>query len=176
MQGGERVVDIGCGPGVTLEYLPNDVEYSGFDISENYIRTARQKFPGKTFLVGTAQDFIDNDPSRLNAADLIICNGLLHHLNDDEAIDVLQLARSMLKPGGRLVCLEAVYLVRQTWISKWIISKDRGRYIRSEREWKDLTSRVFNSYSTNIVTGLIRIPYVHIIIECFREHLAGGQD
>jgi ubiquinone/menaquinone biosynthesis C-methylase UbiE len=170
LRGGEKVVDMGCGPGSSLDYLPENIDYWGIDLSETYIETARKQYPTRgNFLVGTAADFINSSDTRLDKTDLILCNGLLHHLCDEEAVEVLELSKRILKPGGRLVCLEATFLVHQTWLSKWIISKDRGRYIRSEREWKKLIGKVFNSYSTDVVTGLIRIPYTHLIIECFRE-------
>ncbi len=40
---GDRVLDIGCGPGSMLEYLPG-VEYVGVDLSPNYIRAAQSRF------------------------------------------------------------------------------------------------------------------------------------
>ena len=170
LKGGEAVVDIGCGPGTVLKYLPPDVDYVGVDISENYIRAARKRFSAKgTFFLSTAVDFLTHNRTRLNCADLVLCNGVLHHLSDHEAIEVLKLSKRIMKPYGRLVCLEAVYLTRQTRLSRWIVGADRGRYVRSEQEWKNLISQAFDSYSTNILTGLIRIPYTHIVIECVNE-------
>ena len=166
----ETIIDIGCGPGTILEYLPPEVSYWGIDVSENYIRSARRRFAGRgTFFLGTARDFLDHDDSHLNSADLVLCNGLLHHLSDDEAIEVLKLSRLLMKPNGRVVCLEGVFLARQTRLSRWIVSRDRGRHVRSEQEWKNLMAQVFDSYSTSILTGLLRIPYTHITIECSNE-------
>lgn len=167
---GERIVDIGCGSGAVLDFLPRDSDYLGIDISERYIGTARKKYSGnRTFFLGTAQDFLSQDDSRLNNTDLVLLNGLLHHLPDDQATEVLEISKQLLKPGGRLVCLEATYLARQTRLSKWIVSTDRGRFIRSEQEWKRLVGQTFDRYDTTILTGLIRIPYTHIVIECRNE-------
>jgi ubiquinone/menaquinone biosynthesis C-methylase UbiE len=170
LRGDEKVVDIGCGPGSSLSYLPKSVEYFGIDLSEAYIDTARKTYGDRgTFIVGTAQDFTGNSDPRLNNADVVLCNGLLHHLCDAEALEVLELSRKILKSGGRLICLEATFLRRQTRISKWIVSRDRGKYVRSEQEWKKLIETVFDFYSTSVLTGLIRIPYTHIVIECFNQ-------
>ena len=99
LRGGEKVVDIGCGPGVAVEYLPKNVEYVGIDISEKYITTAQRKIKGNfTFIVGTAGDFLKNPDDRIKLADLVLCNGLLHHLDDSEAIEVLQLAKEIMNP------------------------------------------------------------------------------
>ena len=170
LKGGEKVIDAGCGPGDLLNYLPSDIDYYGFDLSEDYIRAAHDKFGERgTFIVGTARDFLDNPDKRFNNADLIICNGLLHHLDDNEVIELLELSKRIMIPTGRLVCYEATFLAYQTRLSKWILSKDRGGNIRQEQEWKELVGRVFDSFSTHVLTGLIRIPYVHIIIECRKE-------
>jgi ubiquinone/menaquinone biosynthesis C-methylase UbiE len=164
---GDVIVDIGCGSGNILEYLPPDIQYLGIDTSEEYIRSARRRFAaGGTFFLGTAQDFVNQNNSYFGSADLVLCNGLLHHLSDCEALEVLELSKRIMKSDGRLVCLEATFLARQTRLSKWILNRDRGKHIRSEQEWKNLIGQAFESYSTHILTGLIRIPYTHIVIEC----------
>jgi SAM-dependent methyltransferase len=164
---GEVIVDIGCGSGTTLGFLPLDIEYLGIDISEEYIRSARRRFSSRgKFYLGTAHDFVNQNDSYRGSADLVLCNGLLHHLSDSEALKVLELSKRIMKPTGRLVCLEATFLARQTLLSNWILKRDRGNHIRSEQEWKKLFGQAFESYSTHILTGLLRIPYTHIVIEC----------
>lgn len=41
---GSRVLDIGCGPADILEYLPENIEYVGIDMSGEYIEAARKRF------------------------------------------------------------------------------------------------------------------------------------
>ena len=43
---GERVVDLGCGTGSVLDYLPAGIHYVGYDFSEDYITQAQQQFGG----------------------------------------------------------------------------------------------------------------------------------
>jgi 2-polyprenyl-3-methyl-5-hydroxy-6-metoxy-1,4-benzoquinol methylase len=171
LKGGETVVDIGCASGFVLDYMPVDVRYYGVDISKKYIDAAQKKFSARgNFLLGTAQDLLNNGGNALlKKVDLVTCNGLLHHLTDDEAIEILEISKQFLRPGGRLVCLEATFLTRQTRLSKQMVNMDRGRYVRSEQQWKDLLARSFDNFSTSVVTGLIRIPYTHIVIQCVNE-------
>jgi SAM-dependent methyltransferase len=167
LRGGEKVVDIGCGSGATLDNLPPDINYVGFDSSENYIAAARQRFDKRaTFIVSTARQLVERPDPRLNDADLILCNGILHHLDDEEVVYVLKLAKQILTVNGRLVCFEPTYLAHQGFLSEWLMNKDRGRNVRSESHWKQLSSSVFEVCHTRIATNLYRVPYVHIIIEC----------
>lgn len=170
LKGGEKVVDIGCGPGVIFDFLPPGVTYLGFDLSESYIERAQQQYGSRaTFMVSTATELLKHPDPRFDGADLALCNGLLHHLTDDESLDVLRFAHSILKPGGRLVCIEPCYLVRQRFLSKFIMGMDRGNHLRQERAWKALVGQVFKSFNTDIATAVVHVPYVHIIIECRRE-------
>ncbi len=109
LRGNEKIIDIGCGPGDVLEYLPTTVEYVGFDISPEYIEAAKKRWKDRAhFVVGTPSQMKQQLDDRLRNADLVMCNGVLHHLDDQEAIDVFELAKASLKPGGRFVCLEPV--------------------------------------------------------------------
>lgn len=165
---GQKVVDIGCGPGHAARLLPDDVDYVGFDISPDYVEHAKSLHAGnprRSFLVGTAEHFIQDLPEAMREADLVIINGVLHHLEDEEAVTALRLARACLKQdGGRLVCLENCYLLSQARMARWIVSRDRGRNLRYESEWKALFARVFERFDTHILTGLLRIPYTHIVV------------
>ena len=168
---GQKVVDIGCGPGNAIRLLPDDIEYVGFDISPDYIEHARALHGGparRTFLVGTAEDFVESLPEAMRDADLVIINGVLHHLDDVQAITALRLAHASLGPQGRLICVENCYLKSQARMARWLVSRDRGRNLRYESEWKALFSRVFDDFDTHILTGLLRIPYTHIVVEARR--------
>lgn len=168
---GQKIVDIGCGPGSTVHLLPAGVNYVGFDISEEYIADARSRYagdPDKTFLVGVAEDFVEHLPAQMQEADLVIINGLLHHLDDGEALTALKLAREALAPDGRLVCMEGCFLLSQSPLAHWVLKQDRGQNMRTEPEWKALVAKVFDRSETYILTGLLRIPYTLIVIETKR--------
>lgn len=167
LRGDEKILDIGCGSGTALRSLPLNVKYIGLDLSAAYIDAAQKAFGHRgTFLVGDVRELLSNSPASLRNADLIICNGLLHHLDDDNAMEILRLSRNALKVGGRLVCLEPSFVKNQGRFSRWIMNRDRGKNIRTEESWNYLFSNVFGTVSTKVVRGLIRIPYVHVVIEC----------
>lgn len=164
---GNKIVDCGCGTGSVLEYLPAGTDYVGFDLSEEYIESARRRYGVRgTFLLGTARDLLNHPDPRLQSADLVLCNGLLHHLNDGEVIEVLELARHLLSPTGRLIAWEPTFLCRQTFWSRWIMRQDRGQFIRTEDRWKEIVAQVFPRSRSWVLTGLYRIPYIHLVFEC----------
>lgn len=159
---GDKVVDIGCGPGSIRAELPESVEYVGFDPSPEYIETAKKKYRNAVFLHGTAGDFCENP--LFSNADIVLCNGVLHHVNDEEVIRILKFAEKILKKNGRLILFEPCYLLYQSRFSKWVMSKDRGDFIRQETHLRKLVKSVFPDTETWIVTGRILIPYIHIVL------------
>lgn len=165
---GMRVVDIGCGPGDIVNVVP-PIEYVGVDISEAYIAQATATHGNRgVFRAGTARVLLD-EPRAFNA-DLVMCMGVLHHLDDHEVREVLDVAMQLLKPGGRFVAIEPSYLVKQSRLSKWIMSKDRGQSIRTDARWREITDGTpFQTVQVRVLTALLRIPYIHVVIEGTRH-------
>src|ERR1039458_4251308 len=46
---GARILEIGCGPGTIVSYLPPS-DYLGFDLSPEYIELAKRRFPKARFV------------------------------------------------------------------------------------------------------------------------------
>jgi len=165
LRAGDKIVDVGCGTGDILNFIPAGVDYIGFDINEKYIVNARKKYGAKgEFLIGDVSQFRTN--SRFFNADLVTCNGVLHHLDTPHLIQVMEFAKGILRPRGRMVCIEPCFLIHQGMLSKWLMKQDRGAYIRYEDEWKQTVGQVFAQTKTYVLTGLVRFPFVHILIEC----------
>lgn len=162
----DKLLDIGCGPANIITYLP-DVDYTGFDISESYIESAKNKYgdKGKFFCTKIKPDVIEEE----NQYDIAIASGVIHHLTDEEALDLFALAQKVLKPGSRLITLDGCYTEKQSFITKFILSQDRGNYVRVEKEYKKLASTYFNTVKVSIIKDLLNIPYTHIIMECIKE-------
>ncbi len=159
---GESILDIGCGPGDIVSHLPLGVEYVGFDASQPYIDAAKKRFGGRaTFICERV-----NTAALEQRFDVVLALGILHHLNDAEALQLFRLAQSALKPEGRLITLDGVYTNDQSRLVRWIISKDRGQYVRDQEGYHSLANQVFKNTKVMIRHDLLRIPYTHIIMEC----------
>ena len=101
------VLDYGCGKGLdTLKFLKAGAKTFAIDISEKYVELTKQlaiknNFKEKEF------DFRVMDAHNLkfedNFFDLIVGNGILHHLDSEKALKSIH---KVLKPGGRVIFFE----------------------------------------------------------------------
>jgi 2-polyprenyl-3-methyl-5-hydroxy-6-metoxy-1,4-benzoquinol methylase len=160
---GDKVLDIGCGTAHILECLP-PVEYHGFDSSEEYVSAARQKYGSRGhFTCGMVKH---QTLLGLPQFDIALAIGVLHHLDDPEAISLFSLARSALKPGGRLVTFNPCYGEGQSTIAKLIVGMDRGQNVRDREGYKGLARSVFSDVRPDVRHDMVRMPYTHIVLEC----------
>lgn len=164
---GEAVLDIGCGTGKLLEKLPAGIDYTGFDLSEEYIAEARARYGGRaSFLQAAVGEAPDLEESRY---DLALSIGVLHHLDDSDARRLFELAHRCLKPGGRLVTVDPVFLEKQSRLARWIISRDRGRNVRTPEGYEALVPASFGDVHPEVTEDLLRIPYSHLVITCRKQ-------
>ena len=161
---GARILEIGCGPGTTAGYLPN-CEYVGFDISSKYIEMARKRFPHAQFFCERVGQFSLAKPQSF---DTVLALGIVHHLDDEEARQLFQIAYDALKSGGKLITFDGVWIDGQSAAARWLLARDRGEYVRNEREYMKIASQVFKKVRPSVRHDLLRIPYTHLILECVR--------
>ncbi len=161
---GIRILEIGCGPGTILGYLPPS-DYLGFDLSPEYIALARKRFPEAHFVCERVSQFSLAKEQRF---DLVLAFGILHHLADAEARQLFQIAYDALQPGGKLVTIDPAWADGQSPVARWLLARDRGEHIRSECECIRIASQVFSNIRPSVRHDLLRIPYTHLILECIR--------
>ena len=107
--------------------------------------------------------------------DLVMAIGVIHHLNDAQAAKLFELARRVLRPGGRLVTFDGCYVPRQSRIARWMLAHDRGRFVRTQEEYLRLASAHFSKVESQIRHDLLRIPYTHLILRCSGKFAGGGR-
>src|SRR6516165_8739500 len=94
------IVDIGCGTGEILDYIPAYIEAAA----------ARHSSRGEFRLLRVRDAFL---PELAGKSDLAMAIGILHHLDDQEADYCMALAYALLKPGGRFVTIDGVFHPKQ---------------------------------------------------------------
>ena len=162
---GLRVLDIGCGPGDLITYLPG-VSYVGTDLSKSYIESARRRYGDRgRFLLGRIADL---DPAELGEFDVVLAVGVLHHIDEDEALHLFKSASDVLAPGGRLVTLDTSYTPDMSRAARFLVGRDRGQSILTPDGYERLARRAFADVTVAPHNDLLRIPYSHTILSCER--------
>jgi cyclopropane fatty-acyl-phospholipid synthase-like methyltransferase len=100
--------------------------------------------------------------------DAVLAFGVVHHLDDQEARQLFQVAHDALKLGGKLVTVDGVWTDDQSRAARWLLARDRGEYIRNQAGYVKIASQVFANVRASVRHDLIRIPYSHLILECVR--------
>jgi SAM-dependent methyltransferase len=164
VQPGDRVLDIGCGPADYLAYFPDDVDYVGFDMNPAYIDAAQQNFGnrGKFYCKRLETETMEGEAP----FDIVLASGLLHHLDDQQALHLFHIAASAMKPDGKLITIDGCYTSPQSPLARLIISMDRGTFVRTVNEYKALAQTIFSSVNCHIRHDMLKIPYTHLVMEC----------
>lgn len=133
----ESVLDLGCGTGEFSPFFPEE-SYIGIDIDERNINYAKAHYQRK-FLTADAGKLPFDD----NSFSKILILGVLHHLNDEDCLRVLEEAKRVLKPDGKMLVMEDIDTPNSGYFTRLMHYFDRGRFIRTKEEYPKLLSRYF---------------------------------
>lgn len=130
-----RIVDIGCGPGLlTNSAIKNGFSYLGTDSNKTIIKYCKEKylFPGQATFTSSPIPSIEVS---IQPSDIVILNGVMHHLNNEEVNHLLH----HLSSSGLIIIAD--HFLDQTvgaW-PKFLQRRDRGKYVREFAFFKSLT-------------------------------------
>lgn len=160
---GARVLDVGCGTGSLLEFLPNDVVYIGCDLNPAYIEEARRRHGDRgTFICARVGEELP--PVTEGSMDFVIALALLHHLSDDDAALLLRTADRLLRDGGAFVSIDGAIHAGQSWIARVLARLDRGGRVRTPEEYRRLGAAQFSDIEEHLLTDLLPVPYSHYVL------------
>ena len=151
----ERVLDIGCGPGYVLDYLP-EVDFVGFDTSQRYIEHAANKYGNRGSFY--CDMFSEKRAGELGKFDVILLFGLLHHVDDVVAENLLGLLAECSMPEVRLVTIDPCFVPDQNFLQRAVARADRGKFVRTEAAYDLLGSTHFRSVEAKVFHNVCRIP------------------
>jgi 2-polyprenyl-3-methyl-5-hydroxy-6-metoxy-1,4-benzoquinol methylase len=160
---GDRILDIGCGTATILDFLP-DVRYIGFDMEHRYINYAMKKYGprGQFFCKKVTSDAITDNQK----FEIILAKGVLHHLDDNEATQLFILSSKLLKENGRLITLDGCYTSEQSWLARYPLIKDRGKFVRTREQYVNLAQTVFSNVEVHLRDDFSSLRTTQIIMEC----------
>jgi 2-polyprenyl-3-methyl-5-hydroxy-6-metoxy-1,4-benzoquinol methylase len=157
------ILDIGCGTADILESIPNNYYY-GFDISQNYINYAKNKFYKNNYHFFN-EKFNQNSIKKLPKFDFVILFGILHHLSNIEINSLCFNVKKVLKKSGVILIVDPVLIKKQNFISKLLIKLDRGKNIKNFNEYNKTLKKHFKKITYKI-THQKFIPYTWYSAAC----------
>lgn len=154
---GERILDVGCGTGALLPYLPAECPYVGVDVEPRYIARARGRW-------GARADFVCADVADLRRPageefDVALAFGVLHHLRGEELAGLAGRLRRLLADDGRFAAAEPVATAAAGAVERFLMRHDRGAFIREAEAYRRPLEAVFARVTARVVTGTYRIPF-----------------
>jgi 2-polyprenyl-3-methyl-5-hydroxy-6-metoxy-1,4-benzoquinol methylase len=165
-----RILDIGCGTGTILSYLPDSIgEYNGFDMNRSYIEFAKKQWKQNDKCKHFCADVSDITIQKKEYYDIVLAVKILHHLTDQEASDLLNIACQVLKPNGVLITYDNVYVENQHWLAKWLISIDRGKAVRTVDGYRHLIDKYFGNIEGDILHDTLKVPYTILQMRCMKK-------
>ncbi|NNE19608.1 MAG: methyltransferase domain-containing protein [Myxococcales bacterium] len=135
----DRILDIGCGGGDALRYLDRFDTYHGFDTDEVAISFARQRPEAARPNVHFATALVSSAVLQGIRPTRVMMNGLLHHLDDEEAVGLLKMCAAT-DTVQRIVTNDTVYLPGEP-LNNIMARLDRGRFVRDVQGYRDLVAR-----------------------------------
>ena len=97
-----KILDIGCGPAEIIQYIPS-CEYYGYDIDKRAIEYAKKKYSKKIVIFSVKIWKKKEIKKKLPQFDFVILFGILHHLNNVQAKEILFLCKKKMKKNSKLL-------------------------------------------------------------------------
>jgi SAM-dependent methyltransferase len=162
---GCRILDIGCGPGTILAHLPESIgSYTGFDMNPGYVEAARNRWGNRGIFHCQRVEAATLPAGEVH--DIVLANGVVHHLDDGEARQLFDVAWRALRPGGCLITHDPVRLEHQHWFARWLIERDRGKAVRSREGYEALARSRFGRVESVTLHDTLRVPYTVLVMRC----------
>jgi len=115
----KRILDVGTGTGEALfsiiDRFPKDTQVVAIDIDKNYIKKATELFKNQRNVRVREQDFYELAETKERYDAIIFSSSFMLMPDTKRALDI---AKSMLTPGGKIFFLMTLYAKKKKYIEK----------------------------------------------------------
>jgi 2-polyprenyl-3-methyl-5-hydroxy-6-metoxy-1,4-benzoquinol methylase len=133
--GQRQILEIGCSVGNIADAfrsLPG-ISYTGIDIDGNTIKVAQQRFTGTAFRF--LEESVQNHAKSKSRYDYVLVAGMLHHIDDATAIDILRSTRFLCSPGATVLIYDPDTLTpSDPALVRWYYKLEQGKFRRPHTE------------------------------------------
>jgi SAM-dependent methyltransferase len=133
------VLDIGCGSGDALRYLREFESYHGFDTDPIALAFAAERPEARRADVRFEHALVERSTLSRIAPTRVMMNGLLHHMADSEAIELIRMCAEC-PTIERVVSNDVVFLAGKH-LNNLMARLDRGRHVRTVEGYRALVER-----------------------------------
>jgi SAM-dependent methyltransferase len=157
------IIDLGCGPGMLLQKRIIKNNYLGIDISSKYTTQAKmnaKKLPIQSLFetkevekvnYGKYSDFLGGGP-------VFLALGLFHHLPNEELKLLLDQIKKT-QSNAQILSIDPVFIDDQDFVSKYIVSQDRGKFVRHKNDLVEILLRdSFKPKKLEVSKEFTRLP------------------
>ncbi len=125
LQGGEQVLDFGCGMGTVAHYAAKRLpcgRLTCLDISQRWLKACR-----KTLRGCENADFLHSEATALEeeSFDVVYCHFVLHDISESGLKEVIPALETSLKPGGMLIFREPLAEAEKLSIIKCLMAQNK---------------------------------------------------
>jgi ubiquinone/menaquinone biosynthesis C-methylase UbiE len=133
------VLDIGGGVGMYRDVWRNSaVRYICLDLDKTKLQGFATRHPQDPAVQADACRL----PFRTGSVDTVVCTFVTHHLANPELELLLRESRRVVKPGGALILIDAVWSPHR-WIGRLLWRYDRGGFPRAVNQLRGIVSALF---------------------------------
>jgi ubiquinone/menaquinone biosynthesis C-methylase UbiE len=153
----EELLDVGCGVGNYRSSFA--CKYTGIDINPDYIERSRANLEGRYMVMdATRLEFTDG------TFDHVITMAALHHLTDDQVVQMVREATRVCKPSGRIHIIDAILPVTPNFTFKrMVFNADRGEHPREHEHLLGLISKAGRIETSDILAGPLHdVTYIGV--------------
>lgn len=151
-----RMLDLCSGDSFILKYVGGYVsDYIGIDNNEKYLKSLKSTWPNFKFINADITKLNEINEIKNFNPNLIFMNGAVHHLNND----IMASINDFLNTFEKNIFL-SVDPVRynNNLLNKIMIFFDRGKYIRSDIEFK----KIMSNYNQFIVDDFYQMSFQNV--------------
>jgi predicted TPR repeat methyltransferase len=156
----KNVIDLGCGTGFSIPRLSNTHAYLGVDFSRKYLNVA-SAIPTEidtSFLQADLGDPLWANGLFFSEPQVVMAMGLFHHLNNSQMQNLFGVLAKMLPSGSSIVSIDPVITTSSSRVARWVANNDRGKFIRTPEELREITKTLGFSSNLRVFKNQIRIP------------------
>lgn len=171
-----NILEIGCSTGNIAQAFSKykNINYTGIDIDNSAIRFAKNSFKNKNnfqFLNIDLRDYIKINNKKY---DYVLFAGIIHHINDNTAIELLNSAIDLISNNGILVIVDPLLPDKKDpLLIHYYMKLEQGNFVKTKKEMLILIKKINKlnlvSVNTHYVTASpINFPVCakFIVLKC----------